>query len=585
MKHKIVGQGETIIILRGLGRSFDYWLEFETELARYFRVVMINMPGIDDEKEKTPITTKGNADKIVEKIKELRGQIGEPPYHLFGISLGGLTAMGIAYYYPELVSTLSAASSSITQLEKVRINPVPFLKLMMMQIEPGDIPYPNRKIGRYLVSKQYIRNNPDIIKKWDDLWYRQELTKPNFFRQLLSALFSLTPHMASRITTPTLLISGEEDKLVPFENSAIIHKYIPNSVHIPIPNIGHDVTTEKPALIAKMISDFARTKDTHLINKTYRITKEPVEITRLKRLEKKFPDFLILDEIGEFEHNGYRIPMNAFFIGHRPDPKLPTVAFFSCFHGVEWVGGRVLINFIDHLVRELCWDEGTRDLVSKINICGIPIANPVGRIEKTRSNGRGVDLMRNAPVTGKRVIPLLGGQRISGSLPWYMGKKIEKENQIIMKFIDDNVFPSEFKMTLDIHSAFLRRSRIWMPYASGKKLPQKEQEIFTRIKKLLNSIYKYNPYRYEKQELVYRTHGDFWDYNFDRHEMNKKGTYIPLTLEISSLNWVLRNFVFNWSFESLFNPLNRRESNEEYFRHITVFDFILRFAKNFKNPD
>ncbi|MFH1223062.1 MAG: alpha/beta fold hydrolase [Pseudomonadota bacterium] len=585
MKHKIVGQGEIIIILRGLGRSFEYWLDFETELAKYFRVVMINMPGIDDEKERTPITTKGNADRVVEKIRLLKNEIGEPPYHIFGISLGGLTAMGIAYYYPELVSTLTAASSSIMQFQKRRINLVPFLKLMMMQLEPGEVSYPNRRIGKYLVSRQFRKENPDIIERWDDLWYREELTKPNFFRQLLSALFSLTPRMVNKIKVPTLLISGEKDALVPFENSEIISGNIPNSVHIPIPDIGHDVTTERPEFIAQIISVLAKTKSPSLIGENYRFTKEPTEITRLKRIEKRFPDFIILEELGGIKHNGFKVPMHAFFIGHKPDPKLPTVAFFSCFHGVEWIGGRVLLNYVEHLVRSMCWDEGIRDLISKMNICGIPVVNPVGRIEKTRSNGNGIDLMRNTSVTGERVFPLLGGHHLSKSLPWYRGEKIEKENKITMKFLDDHVFPSDFKITMDIHSTFMRRSRIWIPYASGKKLPEKEADVFAKIKKLLNSTYKYNPYRYEKQDLIYRTHGDFWDFNFDRHKSDKKGLYLPMTLEISTAEWLFRNFITSWTFESLFNPSSRRESNQEYFRHITVFDFILRFAKNYKDTD
>jgi len=585
VKHKIVGNGPVIIILRGLGRTLEYWLDFETVLAKDFKVVMIDLPGTNDEKENTPLMIQATVRLLVKKINELRPQIGEPPYHLFGLSLGGIAAMGITYYNPELVETLTVASSSIVQLKSKRINMIPLLDLLLMELEPGRPPYPNKKLSKYLVSKKYLLDHPEIVKIWDKIWSMQDLTKINFFKQMISAVFSITPEMASRIKTPTMIISGEDDLLVPFENSEVINDYMPNSVHVRVPGAGHDITTEKPELIAEMLREFAEGKDIEKIKAKFQMVKEPQELIQLKRLEKNFGDIVIMEEIGEVAYKGYRTPINAFFISHKPKPELPTIAFFSCFHGVEWIGSRVLVNFIEHLVREIKWDEDIKSLTEKVNICGIPIVNPIGRIEGYRSNGNGIDLMRNAPVVSEDALPLLGGQRISRHLPWYMGEGLEKENEIVVKFLNDYVFPSNFKMTIDIHSAFLRGSRIWIPYASGKKLRSKEAAIFRQVRKTLNGIYKYNPYKYEKQEHVYKTHGDFWDYNFDRHNDLYPGTYLPLTLEISSWDWTMKNFLKHWSLESLFSPDSRKESNAEYIKHIMVFDFLIRFLKNYQDPE
>lgn len=585
MKHKIVGNGPVIIILRGLGRTLEYWLDFEPVLAKDFKVVMIDLPGVNDEKESTPIMLQTTVKLLVKKIEELKPLIGEPPYHFFGLSLGGLSAMGIAYYNPELVETLTVASSSIAQLQSKRISLLPLLDMLLMELEPGRPPYPNKRIGKYLIGRKYLKEHPEILKTWDRIWAMQELTKDNFFRQMLSALFSITPEMASRIQIPTMVISGEDDRLVPFENSEVIKNCIPNSVHIRVPEAGHDITTEKPELIAEMLKYFTSTKDLNIIKTKFQITKEPQELLQLKRLEKNFGDVVITEELGEVAYKGYRTPINAFFISHKPKPELPTIAFFSCFHGVEWIGSRVLVNFVEHLVREIKWDEDIKNLTDKVNICGILTVNPVGRIEGYRSNGNGIDLMRNSPVRAEHAVPLLGGQKISRYLPWYMGKGLEKENEIVVKFLNNYVFPSHFKMTIDIHSAFLRRSRIWIPYASGKKLPAKEARLFRQLRKMLNGIYKYNPYKYEKQESLYKTHGDFWDYNFDRHNEVYKGTYLPLTLEISSWNWTMKNFLKHWSLESLFSPDTTKESNAEYIKHIMVFDFLIRFLKNYQDPE
>ena len=121
-----------------------------------------------------------------------------------------------------------------------------------------------------------------------------------------------------------------------------------------------------------------------------------------------------------------------------------------------------------------------------------------------------------------------------------------------------------------------------MPYASGKKVPEKETKIFAEIKKHLYTIYRHHPYKYEKQTDIYSTHGDFWDYNFDQHLESGKGTYLPLTLEISSFKWAMRNLLSNWTVEAIFNPINRHQSRDEYIKHMMIFDFIIKFAKNYK---
>ncbi|MBN1114608.1 MAG: alpha/beta fold hydrolase [Oligoflexia bacterium] len=580
MKHKITGNGPAIIILRGLGRSYDYWLDFEQELAKYFRVVMINLPAMDDFGEKSPLTIKRTARAFAEKIKSLREEIGPPPYYVFGLSLGGMTAFSLAYYYPDLVSMLILGSSSVRQYTVKRIRTIPLLKILYLHILPFMPKKPHKLIGKYLVSKRYLKQNPGIINVWDGIWQKQKIHKRNFFKQLIAALFALSPSKIKKIKIPCLVISGEEDTLVPPENSEIISNALENSTHITLPQCGHDITTEEPAYIAEMIRDFTAWKNNDDIKTIYTTLKEAPETERLRELEEKFPHKFLLEPLDFIYHKNYKTPVHAFFISHKPQKELPTVALFACFHGVEWIGSSVLINFINHFLNAMEWDEGLRELVRHINLCGIPIVNPVGRIENTRTNGNNIDLMRNSPVSSGNSSFMLGGQEISPMLPWYMGESLQPENKVTIDFLDKYVFPSDFKITMDIHSGFVNRSRIWIPYASGKKLPPKEEELFNKTKNHLDKIYRYHLYEYEKQTDVYRTHGDFWDYNLDRHAQGGRGIYLPFTLEISSLQWSLRSFLIHWKFENLFNPLKENERNSEYIKHLHLMYFLLNLARN-----
>lgn len=581
MKHRIIGNGEPIIILRGLCRSLEYWLGFEDELAKYFKVVMIDLPGMDDLSEITPMTTKANVDLLAQKIAELKKDIGEPPYNVFGLSLGGMAASGLAYYHPKLVKNLMIASTSSRQFRIPRINFRPLFKILLSAAIYGKSNI-HKKIGKYLISNEFIKKSPWILEKWDELLSRQKITVANLFRQLAAAMTSLSPSMLRKLKVPALILAGEDDALVPFRNSVIISKAIKNSVLIVLPGFGHEVTLESASEITNIIKDFVEWQGSSDLKYKYQIIKDTPEGFQLNQLCEEHGDKLEIEILEHIENSYYKTPMYAFYVGHKPDPKLPTIALFAGFHGIEWIGASVLMNFLDHILCSMDWDEGLKETLSKINLCGIPIVNPIGRIEGTRMNGRGIDLMRNSPVIAEKASFMIGGQNLSSHLPWYRGEKLEKENLTVLKFLDDHVMPSPFKLTLDIHSGFVKTSKIWFPYASGRKLPEQEEGMINSIGKYLNKIFKYNMYMYEKQTITYSTNGDFWDYNMDRHCARSVGIYLPYTLEISSYHWMIKDFLVTWNFEHVFNPAKAKEGNVEYLKHVPLLYFFLNLARNYK---
>jgi hypothetical protein len=106
----------------------------------------------------------------------------------------------------------------------------------------------------------------------------------------------------------------------------------------------------------------------------------------------------------------------------------------------------------------------------------------------TRSNGRGVDLMRNAPLdSNEKTIWLGGGHRISSLLPWYRGKAgdaMEIEAQSLCDYITNEVLPTPFSLILDCHSGFGFRNQIWFPYAKSRIEPIRHLREVYYLRKL-----------------------------------------------------------------------------------------------------
>jgi hypothetical protein len=204
-----------------------------------------------------------------------------------------------------------------------------------------------------------------------------------------------------------------------------------------------------------------------------------------------------------------------------------------------------------------------------------------------RSNGNGVDLMRNAPVPIEReqkVSFLVGGHRFGNWLPWYRGKivdQMEAESQALTHYVQEQIFPSDFAMTLDVHSGFGLKDQLWFPFARSKEnFPR--LDLVDKFHNLLNHSHPNHVYKIEAQSNNYTTNGDLWDHIFDLHHnsFGNNKTFLPWTLEIGSWIWVRKNPLQLFSLLGLFNPIKEHRLRRTMRRHKTLLDLFLAAIKN-----
>src|SRR3989344_4773585 len=111
------------------------------------------------------------------------------------------------------------------------------------------------------------------------------------------------------------------------------------------------------------------------------------------------------------EKGDLRMPIHKITFGSR-DPEAPTLGFVGGVHGLERIGAQVCLSLFSSVAELSQWDRSFQRTLQDIRIFFIPTVNPVGIFRKTRSNPRGVDLMRNAPVEADNPNKYLGGHRI-----------------------------------------------------------------------------------------------------------------------------------------------------------------------------
>jgi len=308
-----------------------------------------------------------------------------------------------------------------------------------------------------------------------------------------------------------------------------------------------------------------------------------------KILEKKLPEWILFEKIladaeklgrihflGTTTNQKNSLPLVALSFGSQ-DPQAPVLGLFGGIHGLERIGSQVALSLLQSFTEMLLWDEMLQSSLQKIRILFFPMINPLGIMERTRSNPNGVDLMRNSPVEADlNATPFIGGQRISPKIPWFRGTgKIEPEAQAVIDFCRKEFFQSQAVITVDFHSGFGLQDQIWFPYAKTSKPFPHLPELYA----LAQSFQRTHPhhfYKIEPQALHYTTHGDLWDYIYDEFQRENSKPYLALALEMGSWMWVRKNPLQIFSSLGVFNPIKPHRQKRTLRRHMTLFDFLIR---------
>lgn len=273
-----------------------------------------------------------------------------------------------------------------------------------------------------------------------------------------------------------------------------------------------------------------------------------------------------------------KLPIYKLSFGSE-DPKAPVLGFTGGVHGLERIGSQVCVSLLNSLSELLLWDETMQRTLQDIRIFFIPTVNPIGILNKTRSNPRGVDLMRNAPVDSDHPARWVGGHRISPKIPWFrgiQGEEMEVESQALIAGVQKEIAHSDLAVTMDVHSGFGFQDRLWFPYAKTKK-PFPDLPLAYSMKKLLDRTYPYHFYRFEPQAQSYTTHGDLWDYIYDLHlAAGHAQKYLPLCLEMGSWLWVKKNPWQIFRADGPFNPMKGHRLRRTLRRHNTLMEFLIR---------
>ena len=243
---------QTVILLHGVGSHLQTWDEWASALEQDFRIIRFDLPGAG---LSPPAATDDYTDtRAVAIITALLDERGIERTALIGNSLGGRIAWTFAARYPErtdklvLVSPDGFASPGFEYETQPR---VPFALRLIEYSLPQWLLRRNLALAFSDTSKMSRAR----VQRYHDLIRAPGVRRALLDRMRQTVLQPPEPLLAS-ITAPVLLVWGEDDRIIPFDNSTDYEAALRDVTVLPLPGIGHLPQEEAPTETVRPVIEF-----------------------------------------------------------------------------------------------------------------------------------------------------------------------------------------------------------------------------------------------------------------------------------------------------------------------------------------
>lgn len=249
----VIHNKPTIVLIHGFVASSYTFNRLKPLLSQHYSVITLDLPGFGKSEKSTTFTYsfKNYASLVLQCLDYF--QIKKA--HIAGHSMGGQIALYTAKMDPSRVKKLILFGSS---------GYLPRAKSYL--IYSSYLPFSHVIARRKINSQSIVRNlknvfyNHSLITADQIKEYGRPLQDKNFPKSLIRLLRhregDLCTEQLKKIQTPTLLLWGKEDRVVPLTIGKKLTQDLPNSKLIVYEKAGHLVTEEKPQQLYEQILSF-----------------------------------------------------------------------------------------------------------------------------------------------------------------------------------------------------------------------------------------------------------------------------------------------------------------------------------------
>ncbi|MFX1376545.1 MAG: alpha/beta fold hydrolase [Promethearchaeota archaeon] len=250
--YEIHGEGFPLVMIMGISCDTYWWdATIINSLAIKFKIIVFDHIGIG----RSNGSARNQIKKMADDTVGLMNALNVDKAHIFGFSMGGMIAQELILNYPEKVEKLILCSTNCGGNKSVPAsNEV--LQLMMSFTRHDH----DTKIAKQLIplifTEDFMRNNSKYINEKLEDMVKNITLAGNYANHLQAGMKHDTRSRLNQIKSPTLILHGKNDVLIPPENGEILANLIPGAELKYFDEPAHWIFVPDDKLISNAILDF-----------------------------------------------------------------------------------------------------------------------------------------------------------------------------------------------------------------------------------------------------------------------------------------------------------------------------------------
>ena len=249
------GKGETMLFVHGFGAEKDSWGPFLRPFSRSYRLIVPDLPGFG-ESSHIP-SASYDVPTQVKRLHRFVETINLPPFHLVGVSLGGYISAYYASEYPERVKSLALMDAAGVESR------IPSCAMEIYKRE-GEIILLYKTLKQFdALTRALFYRPPPMPALYRKYFAKRGARNYGFHEKILQDLeksgMNLLEDRLSEIMARTLILWGEQDRMVHVSSVEKFEKGIQNSRTVIVKKCGHVPFFEKRKETVRAYEAFLRT--------------------------------------------------------------------------------------------------------------------------------------------------------------------------------------------------------------------------------------------------------------------------------------------------------------------------------------
>ena len=247
------GAREPLLLIMGMSGTMLHWDRFLGELQRDFDTIAYDHRGVG---ASSRLEGRVTIAQLAQDALGLLDALGIQRAHVLGISMGGMIAQELVLAAPERVRTLTLGCSycggpgSALAGEDVS-------RLLTDAMTSGDRARAHRAGWEVNIGPGLVED-PDAYERFVGIAQQYAVAVNVVMVQAAAVMGHDTQERLPSVATPTLVIHGTEDRMLPVQNGKMVASLIPGSQLELFDGVGHLFFWERPELSAELVREHAR---------------------------------------------------------------------------------------------------------------------------------------------------------------------------------------------------------------------------------------------------------------------------------------------------------------------------------------